>query len=88
MRSRKSLGRRLVHGLGNGIDDDAVGDARMLDRAKAVEHVVEDLCRGPLQRLAEAAAAWRIEYMHVARRHAHARELRRHVLDLVRRATL
>ena len=81
-------GRRIVHGLGNRIENDAVGGAGVLDGAEAVEHVVEHFLGRPLQRVAEAAAAGAVEHVHVAGGDAQAGKLRRHVLHSSGRATL
>ena len=43
----------------------------MLHGAKTIEHIVKHLGRWPFQRLPKAAAAWTVEYMHVAGGHAH-----------------
>src|SRR4029079_14903792 len=58
--------------------------ARVRDRDEAVEHVVEDLWRVALKRVAIAAAGWREIGDDIARLSAQPRELRGLVGDLAR----
>src|SRR5471030_105011 len=74
-RARLCRGRRIDHALGR--DHDAVVAQRRLDRDHAVEHIVDDVGRIALQRIAVTAARRAVADEAAVLANVHVRHLRR-----------